>query len=88
VGDEGKVLLATRLEYVLGITASEVVSVLDRGDLADGGGHGKVIERHVREPDVPDFSFSLQLGERPDRACVGDCRIGDVDLVEVDTVDL
>jgi hypothetical protein len=61
--------------------------VLHGADRGDGPGDGELLERDGGDADVPDLALALQVVERADRLCVGDGRVGGMQLVEVDAIE-
>jgi hypothetical protein len=87
VGDESDLVRLALGQHVVPVVAGEVEVVLHGADRGDGPGGGELLERDVGDADVPDLALALQVVERADRLCVGDGRVGGMQLVEVDAIE-
>ena len=62
-------------------------AILHGCDVGDGSGDGELFGSDVGDADVPDLSLASQGAECADRLCVGDGRVGGVELVEIDAIE-
>jgi hypothetical protein len=74
-------------DMILIAARREVVPVLDRRDRHDPARRFDLIDRDVREPDLPDLSSSAQIGKRTDRLVQRDTPVEGVKLIEVNPLE-
>src|ERR687897_248603 len=82
--DETDAELLAALEDVVRAAVLEVVAVLHRHDCDDRARPLELVDRHVRDPDVPDFALVLQLLHRSNGVLQRHLRVGRMQLVDVD----
>src|SRR5258706_4634260 len=77
-----------RLEHVLGAAIAKVVAVLHRDDGHESARLLELLHRDVGEADVPDFPLALEVRECADLDFERHLRVGRMQLVEVDALEL
>src|SRR5262249_9274217 len=77
--------------WVIGIlrrAVGEIVAVLHRDDRRDALRPAQFIDADVGEADVPDLALALQFGERAHSLVKRHLRIGRMQLIDIDTLQL
>ena len=85
---EGKSAFLALGKHILGRAVGEIVAVLHRDDRHDALRPAQFLDADVREADVPDLALALQLGERVHKLFKRHLRVGCMQLIEIDTLQL
>src|SRR5262249_48540591 len=85
---EGKSAFLTLSKHILRRAVGEIVTVLHRDDRRDALRPAQFIDADVGEADVPDLALALQFGERAHRLVKRHLRIGRMQLIDIDTLQL
>src|SRR5262249_40892176 len=85
---EGKSALLTLSKHVLRRAGGENVKGLHPDDRRDALRPAQLIDADGGEADVPDLALALQFGERAHRLVKRHLRIGRMQLIDIDTLQL